>query len=132
MIEENEFKKLTSNGRDWLIYQLLSEKSQETVEKEIKSEHVSGVNIEKDSDGKKVELSTDRVDKKKEKAIPSQPLKPTEPKTTQEIVWTWHNNKKFKPCKYKCGNYVSWDNTTKKYIHYDSAFKLIGECPNYG
>ena len=45
-MEENEFKKLTANSRDWLIYQLLSEKSKETVIKEIKSEHVSGVNIE--------------------------------------------------------------------------------------
>ena len=46
MIEENEFKKLTANSRDWLIYQLLSEKSQEVVKKELTSEHVSGVNIE--------------------------------------------------------------------------------------
>lgn len=45
-MEEAEFKKLTANSRDWLIYQLLSEKSKETVVKEIKSEHVSGVNIE--------------------------------------------------------------------------------------
>ena len=27
MIEENEFKKLASNSRDWYIYQLLSERS---------------------------------------------------------------------------------------------------------
>ena len=30
-MEESEFKKLASNSRDWLIYQLLSERSKETV-----------------------------------------------------------------------------------------------------
>ena len=45
-MEESEFKKLTANSRDWLIYQLLSDRSKETVIKEIKSEHISGVNIE--------------------------------------------------------------------------------------
>ncbi len=45
-MEENEFKKLSANSRDWLIYQLLSEKSQEVVKKELTSEHVSGVNLE--------------------------------------------------------------------------------------
>ncbi len=45
-MDESEFKKLTANSRDWLIYQLLSEKSKETVIKEIKSEHISGVNLE--------------------------------------------------------------------------------------
>ena len=34
-MEESEFKKLSANSRDWLIYQLLSEKSKETVVKEI-------------------------------------------------------------------------------------------------
>ena len=54
VLEESEFKKLTANSRDWLIYQLLSDRSKETIikamagrlEKEIKSEHISGVNIE--------------------------------------------------------------------------------------
>ena len=50
-----------------------------------------------------------------------------------KIVWVIHNDVKYKSCKYKCGNYVSWDNNTKKYIHYDSEFKLIGaDCPKYG
>ena len=39
-MEENEFKKLTANSRDWLIYQLLYCKSKETVEKEIRGEKV--------------------------------------------------------------------------------------------
>lgn len=34
-MDENEFKKLTANSRDWLIYQLLSERSKEVVVKEI-------------------------------------------------------------------------------------------------
>ena len=49
-MEEKDFKKLASNSRDWLIYQLLSEKSKETVVKEIKSEHISGVNIEEQAE----------------------------------------------------------------------------------
>lgn len=62
-MDEKEFKKLAANSRDWLIYQLLSEKSKETVVKEIKSklqivdghvnfgEHVSGVNLEDKTKG---------------------------------------------------------------------------------
>ena len=38
MIEENEFKKLASNSRDWLIYQLLSERSKEVVTQEMGGE----------------------------------------------------------------------------------------------
>jgi len=45
-MEETEFKKLSANSRDWLIYQLLSEQSKNIVDKEIRSEHVSGVNLE--------------------------------------------------------------------------------------
>jgi len=52
---------------------------------------------------------------------------------SDEIIWIYHNNKKYKTCKYKCGNYVGWDDYTKKYIHYDAEFKLIGaDCPKYG
>ena len=47
-MDENEFKKLASNSRDWLIYQLLSERSKEVVKKELTSEHVSGVDLEKE------------------------------------------------------------------------------------
>ena len=48
------------------------------------------------------------------------------------IVWVKHNGMKFKACKYKCGHYVGWDNTAKKYLHYDAGFKLIGhDCPKY-
>ena len=55
-MEENEFKKLSANSRDWLIYKLLSEASKDRVIREfrpegetgIKSEHVSGVNLEKE------------------------------------------------------------------------------------
>ena len=54
-----------------------------------------------------------------------------EVKDEKKIVWTIHDGKKFKPCKYKCGHFVSWDDNTKKYIHYDAAFKLIGECPKF-
>ena len=51
---------------------------------------------------------------------------------TEEIIWVYYNNKKYKTCKYKCGNYVGWDNNTKKYLHYDANFKLIGaDCPKY-
>ena len=51
---------------------------------------------------------------------------------TGEIIWVYHNNKKYKTCKYRCGNYVGWDNNTKKYLHYDAEFKLIGaDCPKY-
>lgn len=39
-MDESEFKKLSANNRDWLIYQLLSERSKKTVEKEIKSETI--------------------------------------------------------------------------------------------
>lgn len=61
-MDEKDFKKLASNSRDWLIYELLSEKSKETIHYEITakndlpeaiytnevvSEHVSGTNIEK-------------------------------------------------------------------------------------
>ena len=45
-MEEADFKKLTANSRDWLIYKMLSEKSKNIVDKEIRSEHVSGVNLE--------------------------------------------------------------------------------------
>lgn len=45
-MEEKEFKKLASNSRDWLIYQLLSPTSKDVVVREFQSEHVSGVNIE--------------------------------------------------------------------------------------
>jgi len=45
-MDETEFKKLTANSRDWLIYELLSGRSKEIVDEEIKSEHVSGVDLE--------------------------------------------------------------------------------------
>ena len=46
-MEEAEFKKLTANSRDWEIYSLLYKLYPGGfVEKEIKSEHISGVNIE--------------------------------------------------------------------------------------
>ena len=32
MMDEKEFKKLASNSRDWLIYQLLSERAKEIYE----------------------------------------------------------------------------------------------------
>ena len=35
MMDENEFKKLASNSRDWLIYELLSKRSKEIVKKEL-------------------------------------------------------------------------------------------------
>ncbi len=69
-MNEKEFKKLAANSRDWLIYQLLSEKSKETVVKEIKSKHVSGVNLEDKKKGEttvqetvtgKVVLITDKA-----------------------------------------------------------------------
>ncbi len=55
-MEENEFKKLTANSRDWLIYSLLTNINPTLGDgiptdarfpaTDIKSEHVSGVNIE--------------------------------------------------------------------------------------
>ena len=51
-MNEKEFKKLASNSRDWLIYQMLSDKSKETLVKEIKSEHISGVNLEEQKEPK--------------------------------------------------------------------------------
>ena len=50
-MEESEFKKLASNSRDWLIYSMLSEKSKNLADKEIKSEHVSGVDLEEKPKG---------------------------------------------------------------------------------
>ena len=35
VLEESEFKKLTANSRDWLIYQLLSDRSKEIAKTEI-------------------------------------------------------------------------------------------------
>ena len=37
-MEESEFKKLSANSRDWLIYQLLSEKSKEAILGDLVSE----------------------------------------------------------------------------------------------
>ena len=53
VLEESEFKKLTANSRDWLIYQLLSEKSKESVladlvgEKETTIRRLGGLNLSK-------------------------------------------------------------------------------------
>lgn len=49
------------------------------------------------------------------------------------IVWTIHNAKKYKNCKYKCGNFVSWNNESKRYVHYGPDFKRLkdGNCPKY-
>ena len=52
-MEESEFKKLTANSRDWLIYQLLSEKSKESVladlvgEKETTIRRLGGLSLSK-------------------------------------------------------------------------------------
>ena len=56
-----------------------------------------------------------------------------EVKDNENIVWTVHNGKKFKNCKYKCGNFVSWNNESKRYVHYDPDFKRLkdGDCPKY-
>lgn len=57
-MDENEFKKLTANSRDWEIYKLLSERSKEVIVKDIKSEHISGVNLEDKPTG---ETSTEEI-----------------------------------------------------------------------
>lgn len=123
-MDEKEFKKLAANSRDWLIYQMLSERSKETVVKEIKSEHVSGVSIEEQ------EKQAPKGETTVEETITGKVVVTT---SDSGIIWTTHNNIKYKACKYKCGNYVSWDNNTKQYLHYDAEFKLIGaDCPKYG
>ena len=52
-MDENEFKKLASNSRDWMIYKKLEDLSSVTLKgeafrkKEIESEHVSGIDLKK-------------------------------------------------------------------------------------
>ena len=60
LVDENEFKKLASNSRDWLIYSLLSEKSKKTVEKDIKIEPKGDTVIEEIITGI-VSLVTDKA-----------------------------------------------------------------------
>jgi len=46
-VEEAEFKKLSANSRDWLIYSALSERSKEAFfDSELQAELDSGVNLE--------------------------------------------------------------------------------------
>lgn len=92
------------------ILAMLSKESQETIIKELNDNPTLG-------DGIPVDARYPATDEPEE----------------GKIVWITHNNVKYKACKYKCGNYVSWDNNTKKYIHYDAEFKLIGaDCPKFG
>ena len=78
-MDEKEFKKLASNSRDWLIYQLLSERSKETVEKEIKSEHVSGVSFKETANYVADECVKEWIEEEQTLANVQE--------TTQEIVW---------------------------------------------
>jgi len=150
-LEEKDFKRLASNSRDWLIYQLLSKHSKYLVEAEKIAdeliEDLKGERVLEDLIGEKTG-GVEETPSKSSTNLANQTnmarhsdSKPAEieigtevgvEKDTGKIVWVWHENKKYKNCRYKCGNYVRWDNNTKKYIHYDAEFKLIGaDCPKY-
>jgi len=77
VLDEKKFKKLAANSRDWLIYQLLSEKSKETVVKDLVGENYA--------ENKRVDSSNPTISK----SLRDTDSKPTEPKgetTVEETV----------------------------------------------
>lgn len=57
----------------------------------------------------------------------------TSPPTEEEKSKSWiHEGKRYKNCKYHCGNLVSWNTHTNNYDHYTKGYKFISvKCPLY-